>query len=283
MIKYIKYVAALLLVTLVIVLAIFLPSKLARIFDNSMLGVVHKESTVISSENFQHSTLTERERLYIVSMALGNRNVLQSDYIAAIRDKATRTDRDDTVMTFAYVKNTRGPSMSELNADQASEACKNELIEIIRAFPDITDTIDVTDLNLNKCSEQLYSAVYMLDPQKNVPVWQIEYSSAIPPTANDNLPFALMEAYVDAETGKLYGFAFRLKKVDAESFELDALAKVWLDRLGITSFEDITDDNPFAEDANLYNKFATDGMDNTKTVFTVGFYEGVNEVFVRCY
>ena len=283
MIKFYKYATALLLVTAVIALSILMPAKLASFYDNSMLGVKYKDSTAISSEDFQYSSLSERERLYIVSMALSNRNILQSDYAASIREKATRSGRDDTAMTFAYVKNTRGPSADELDANQAVEACITELNEIIKGYPDLKENIDLTELNLNPCSEQLYSAVYMLDPQKNVPVWQIEYSSAIPPTFNDNLPLVLMEAYVDAETGQLYGFAFRLKQADEENFDPEALAKVWLDRLGITSFEDITDDNRFIEDANLYNKFATDGMESTKTVFTVGFYEGVNEVFVRCY
>lgn len=283
MIKLLKYTVTLLLVTAVIALSILLPAKLARFHDNSMLGIVHKESAAISPESFQYSSLSERERLYIVSMSLGNRNIMQSDYAASIREKASRSDRDDTVMTYAYVENTRGPSTDELDANQAVKACKQELTEIIRACTFFKEDIDVTKLNLNPCREQLYSAVYMLDPQKNVPVWQIEYSSAIPPTNNDNLPFALMEAYVDAETGKLYGFAFRLKQVDADNFDPEALCKAWLDRLNITSFEDITDGNPFTEDASLYNKYATDGMDNAKTVFTVGFYEGVNEFFVRCY
>jgi hypothetical protein len=283
MIKFLKYVAALLLVIVVIAFSIFMPATLARYYDNSMFGVVYKDSTVISPESFQYSTLSERERLNIVSMALGNRNIMQSDYAASIREKATRSGRDDTVMTFAYVENTRGPSADELNAEQAIEACKVELTEIIRSCFDLNANFDVTELNLNPCSEKLYSAVYMLEPQKNVPVWQIEYSSAIPPTFNDRLPFVLMEAYVDAETGKLYGFAFRLEQADTEDFEPDALAKAWLDRLSIASFEDITDDKLFTENASLYKKFAIDGMDSAKTVFTVGFYEGVNEFFVRCY
>jgi hypothetical protein len=283
MIKFLKYVAALLLVIVVIAFSIFMPATLARYYDNSMFGVVYKDSTVISPESFQYSTLSECERLNIVSMALGNRNIMQSDYAASIREKATRSGRDDTVMTFAYVENTRGPSADELNAEQAIEACKVELTEIIQSCFDLNANFDVTELNLNPCSEKLYSAVYMLEPQKNVPVWQIEYSSAIPPTFNDRLPFVLMEAYVDAETGKLYGFAFRLEQADTEDFEPDALAKAWLDRLSIASFEDITDDKLFTENASLYKKFAIDGMDSAKTVFTVGFYEGVNEFFVRCY
>lgn len=278
-----KYAAVLVLVTAVIILSILTPAQLARFFDNTMLGVVHEDSTPISLESFQYSSLSDRERLYIVSMALGNRNILQSDYAASIREKAIRSERDDSVMSFTYVENNRGSSADELDANQAVEACKTELTEIISACPNLKDTIDVIDWNLNPCKAQLYSAVYMLDPQKNVPVWQIEYSSAVPPNSNDDLPFALMEAYVDAETGKLYGFAIRLKQVDTEKFEPDDLANAWLGRLGIASFEDITDDNPFTEDASLYNKFATDGMDSAKTVFTVGVYEGVNEVFVRCY
>lgn len=51
-------------------------------------------------------------------MALGNRNIL----IASIREKATRYGRNDSVMTFAYVKNNRGPSADELDANQATEA-----------------------------------------------------------------------------------------------------------------------------------------------------------------
>ncbi len=278
-----KYAVVLLLVTLVIALSIFMPARLARFRDNSMMGVVHRENNAISPESFQYSSLSEQERLYIVSMALGNRNILQSDYAASLREKAIRSGRGDTVMSFAYVKNNRGAYADELDVNQAAEACKTELAEIIGACAGLKEIRNVQDLILNPCSGQLYSAVYMLDPQKNVPVWQIEYSTAVPPVSDDNLPFALMEAYVDAETGKLYGFAFRLKQLEGDNFEPDALAKAWLDRLGITNFEDITEDNPFTENASRYNKFATDGMDSTKTVFTVGFYEGVNEVFVRCY
>jgi len=276
-----KYAVVLLLVTLVIALSIFMPARLARFRDNSMMGVVHRENNAISPESFQYSSLSEQERLYIVSMALGNRNILQSDYAASLREKAIRSGRGDTVMSFAYVKNNRGAYADELDVNQAVEACKTELAEIIGACAGLKEIRNVQDLILNPCSGQLYSAVYMLDPQKNVPVWQIEYSTAVPPVSD--LPFALMEAYVDAETGKLYGFAFRLKQLEGDNFEPDALAKAWLVRLGITNFEDITDDNPFTENASRYNKFATDGMDSTKTVFTVGFYEGVNEVFVRCY
>ncbi len=281
MIKHLKYAVSLLLVTAVIALSILMPAKLARLSDKSILGAVYKENIVISPESFQYSSLSDRERLYIVSQALGNRNILQSDYAASIREKATRSDRDDSVMSFAYVENNRGPSVGELDADQAMEACITELTKIIRDYLKLN--IDVTNSSLNPCSQQLYSAVYMLDPQKNVPVWQIDYSSSTPPTFSENSPFRLMEAYVDAETGKLYGFAFRLEQADSEKFDPDAYAMAWLDRLGLTSFEDITEDNPFTEDASLYTKFATDGMDSAKTVFTVGFYEGVNEVFVRCY
>ncbi|WP_349671885.1 hypothetical protein [Lacrimispora sp.] len=278
-----KYAVVLLLVTVVIALSIFMPARLARFRDNSMMGVVHRENNAISPESFQYSSLSEQERLYIVSMALGNRNILQSDYAAALREKAIRSGRGDTVMSFAYVKNNRGAYGDELDVNQAAEACKTELNEIIGACTGLKENRSLQDLNLNPYSGQLYSAVYMLDPQKNVPVWQIEYSTAVPPVPDDNSPFALMEAYVDAETGKLYGFAFRLKQLEGENFEPDTLAKAWLERLGITNFEDITDDDPITENASRYKKFATDGMDSTKTVFMVGYYEGVNEVFVRCY
>jgi len=53
-------------------------------------------------------------------------------------------------------------------------------------------------------------------------------------------------------------------------------------RLLISDCSDITQSNPLTEAATQYKKFATDGPDQKKTVFTAGYYQGVNEYFVNC-
>ena len=265
-----KYSVVVITVTLVIALSVLVPSELARLQDQSVLDTVRKADVDNLPESFRYS-LTASERMYILSMALNNRNILQSDYAAALREKAIRTNRDDTTVSFAYVENKRGKASDEVDAELAMQICESELAALLKEGLEI-EGFQIT----NPCRQTLYSAVDMLEPQKNVSVWQLEYDGAKPPV---DKPFSLMEAYIDAETGALYGFSFRMK--DQVDFETDALAKAWISRLSIADFGDITENNPLTETASRYKKFATEGMDNQKTVFTVGFYEGVNEVFVR--
>ena len=265
-----KYSAAVIAVTSVIALSVLVPSELARMRDQSVLDKVRKADMDSLPERFRYS-LTTSERLYILSMALNNRNILQSDYAAALREKAIRANRDDTVVSFAYVENKRGKASNEIDAERAMEICELVLAALFE------EGFGAEGFQImNPCRQTLYSAVDMLEPQKNMSVWQLEYDGALPPAGEQ---FSLMEAYIDAETGALYGFSFRMKApVD---FDMDALAEAWAGRLGIADFDDITENNPLTETASRYKKFATKGMDNQKTIFTVGFYEGVNEVFVR--
>jgi len=270
--SFLKYTASAAPVAAVIMLSIFMPAKLSQFYNSSILDTVQTEAEDISPESFRYS-LTAPERLYIISMALNNRNILESDYAASLREKAIRTNGDDSAASFAYVENGRGPAQGEMDAQNAMNCCVSELSGIVRdAFG-----IDGFTVN-NPCRQTLYSAVDMLDPQKNVSVWQIDYAGAIPPAGS---PFSLMEAYVDAETGKIYSFAFRMDQ--APGFDAGKLAKAWLGRLNITGYGDITENNPAPETSEQYKRFATDGLDQKKTIFTAGFYKGINEVFVECY
>jgi len=268
----VKHALAAVLAAAVILISVFLPAKLSQISDNSLLGTVQQESGDNSPESFRY-TLTTPERLYILSMALSNRNMLQSDYAASLREKAIRTNADDTAATFAYVENGNGPAQGEMSAESAMRACAAELSAILK------DGLGISNFAIsNPCKQTLYSAVDILEPQKNVSVWQIDYSASLPPAGS---PYALMEAYVDAETGKVYSFSFRA--ADPADFDPDGLAKAWLGRLGVTEYDDITQSSPLAEAAQQYKKYATGGMDQEKTVFTVGYYEGINEYYVNCY
>lgn len=265
-----KYGVATILVAALILLSIFLPAKLSQVSDRSLLDVIKTEEGNNSPESFRYS-LTTPERLYILSMALGNRDILQSDYAASLREKAIRTNRKDTVVSYAYVENVRGLAPEEMNGVSAQEVCNSGLGVIVK------EGLGIDDFRItNSCRQTLYSAVDILEPQKNVSVWHLEYSAAVPPAGE---PFALMEAYVDAETGKIYGFAFRGEPL--VDFDADQLARAWLKQLEITDLGDITENNPLTETATQYKKFATEGMNLEKTVFTVGFYEGINEVFIK--
>ena len=267
-----KYSAAVTLAALIILISVFIPEKWSDLSNNTILDTVKTEDADESPESL-HYSLTTPERLYIVSMALNNRNILQSDYAASLREKAIRTNGDDSAASFAYVKNGRGPAQGEIDAGEAMLSCNRELSAIVE------EILGITGYSANNpCRQTLFSAVDMLDPQKNVSVWQIEYDSTLPPAGSD---FSLMEAYVDAETGKVYSFAFRMNH--SMDFNADKLAKAWLGRLSITDMGDLTENTPLTDAGKQYKRYATDGMDQKKTVFFAGYYAGINEVFVNCY
>jgi len=67
-----KYAAAAVSATAVIVLSILMPAKVSQIYDNAKLDTIQKEDASDSPESFRYS-LTAPERLYIISMALNNR------------------------------------------------------------------------------------------------------------------------------------------------------------------------------------------------------------------
>ena len=267
-----KNAAAAAAVAAVILASVFLPARLSAISDRSLLDTVQKETGDNSPESFGFS-LSAPERLYILSKALGSRNILQSDYAASLREKAMRASADAGSASYAYVENGYGPAQDEMSAEGAMRSCEAELAAIAR------DGLGVDGFRIsNPCGQTLYSAVDMLEPRKNVSVWQIEYDGGLPPPG---APFALMEAYVDAGTGKVYGFAFRAAEL--ADFDAERLARAWLGRLGIAGFTDITENGPLPEAEDRRQKFATDGMDQEKTVFEAGFYAGVNEYYVSCY
>ncbi|MCL2351041.1 MAG: hypothetical protein FWC55_00765, partial [Firmicutes bacterium] len=84
-----KNAAAAAAVAAVILASVFLPARLSAISDRSLLDTVQKETGDNSPESFGFS-LSAPERLYILSKALGSRNILQSDYAASLREKAMR-------------------------------------------------------------------------------------------------------------------------------------------------------------------------------------------------
>lgn len=253
-----------LIVVLIILLSIFLPAKLSQINDSAFINVIHKQEQATFPESYQYS-LNIKDKLYILSMALSTRNILESDYAASLREKAIRTKRDNTVASFAYVEN----NIEQSDMQNAIDIC-NKKLKII-----LEDGLDIKNFDVNnKCNATLYTAVDILNPQRYVTVWQIEYDSFLPTndSINDSL---LMEAYIDSKTGDLYSFAIRTK--DPVEFDAKSLATAWAKQLDIINFDDITD---IANTTKQHKKYSAEGMNREKIVFSVGYHEGVNEIFV---
>jgi len=251
----------------IITLATFGPSMLAKYNDANVLNRVGSEAAIGLAEGFRYS-LNANERIYILSMALKNQVAPQTDYAALTRGRL------DTSSSFAYTENRRGPSPGEMSYEEALKACNRALAELQRidVIPDCR-----FDPENNAYDIHLYTAVDISDPQKNISVWQIVYASSRPMAEYRG---ALLEAWLDAETGALYGFSLRADN-PPDAFEPDALANAWRQAANLTEAQLLEQNNPLPETTPHYKKYILEGLDSDSTVVTVGYYEGINEIFVR--
>ena len=266
--KILPWVLMVITTAVIITLATFGPSMLAKYNDANVLNRVETESAVGPAEGFRYS-LNANERIYILSMALKNQVAPQTDYAALTRGRLT-----DTSSSFAYTENQRGPSPGEMSYDEALKACNRALAELQRldVIPDCR-----FDPENNAYDVRLYTAVDISDPQKNISVWQIVYAPSRPISEYRG---ALLEAWLDAETGALYGFSLRADN-PPDAFEPDALADAWCRTADLTEAQLLEQNNPLLETTPHHKKYILEGLDYDNTVVTVGYYEGINEIFVR--
>lgn len=270
--KISEYILIVIFVGSVIMLAMLAPSMLSKYTDAKILDSVRVESNDVSAGGYRYS-LTPNERLYILFMAVNNQTPPQSDYAASLKEKASAAGNDSSA-SYAYIANYRGPSEKELSREKAMEACGDELA-LMREL----GVIPYCDYETGgvKYDAELYSAVDMLEPEKNVSVWQIGYSKGQQLSMLTN---SLLDAYIDAETGKIYGLSLRSRQID-DNFDADKIIAAWCGYLGLEMPEAVTDDNPLMETTPYYKKYSVNGIGDGKTTVTVGFYEGINEFFIR--
>ena len=66
-----------------------------------------------------------------------------------------------------------------------------------------------------------------------------------------------------------------------EEIDADAVVQAWADHMGLGSPEPYESDNPLLETTPYFKKYVFPGMGEGRTIVTVGFYEGINELFLK--
>ena len=123
----------------------------------------------------------------------------------------------------------------------------------------------------------LYSAIDVLEPRNNVAVWKVSFSMN---KRNVDRSNRLIDAYLDADDGKIYEFYARTDRT-WEDIDADEMMEKWSGYMGLESPEPYETDNPLSEATPYYKKYVFSGMDGERTIVTIGFYEGINELFLK--
>lgn len=269
--KYILNLALLALTVTVVILSIWGPEALAVYKDRDVLNRVRTQEEETGGEGYRYQ-LSANEKLYILSQCLNSQSVPGTDLSTQTRE--TESIYQELTGTYAFVVNHNGPSGQEITDEEIYETA-NEGIAVLKELGILSD--EIKEVKSNSYEATLYSAIDVPEPRNNVAVWKLSLLGSL---QNANKENRLIDAYIDADDGKIYEFYVR-SQLKWEEINPDVLIEKWSSYMGLTAPEAYENDNPLLETTPYYKKYVFSGSGGDRTVVTVGFYDGINELFLK--
>ncbi len=271
--KSILNISFLLFVILTVIISVWGPEALATYQDRLILGRSYELATENTDEGYLY-TLSNNDKLYILSESLSSQVLPESDLSALTGSQVPDPDYQELGGSYAFVVNRRGPSGREITDDQIFETCNREIAALkeLGILPD-----EVREVDRHSYDTLLYSAIDILEPRNSVAVWKINLSDS---QSNYNRQNRVLDLYIDADSGKIYEFYVRteLKWGDLNP---DEIIEKWQEYMGLRPSVPYETENPLLETTPYFKKYMFSGAGEEKTVVTIGFYEGINELFLK--
>lgn len=269
----VKNVGVLLAVLIVIAGSIWGPEALSRWRDSRVLGEIHTQEVEEGAEGYRY-TLSSNERLFLLAECLNSQNALENERSALLDNGAEELSYQAAGGAYAFVVNHQGPSGSEITKEEIYDVCNRELdtFKELKILPDSVRNVEKTAYEAT-----LYSAIDVLEPRNNIAVWKVSLSDS---QKNADKSNRLIDAYIDADSGRIYEFYVR-SSYEWAQIDPDKIVEDWREYLGLGGPEEYANDNPLTEMTPYYKKYVFEGMEEENTVVTVGFYEGIKELFIK--
>ncbi len=268
-----RYFAVFLAVVLVIAVSIWGPEALAKYKDKGILNEPHIELVMEAGEGYRYQ-MNANEKLYILSRCLGSQALSESENSLTFYAGNASLGYEDLEGSYAFVRKYNGPSGNEITDGQIYAAC-NEGLAMLKELNILPG--DVRDVNAASYNATLYSAIDVLEPRNNVAVWKMELSNSQKNADKEN---RLIDAYIDADDGKIYEFYARTSLLWGD-IDTDAIIEAWGNYMGLDTPAAYESDNPLLETTPYFKKYVFSGMGDDRTIVTVGYYEGINEIFLK--
>lgn len=256
----------------VLVFALWGPEALAKYKDRGLLNRITVEPVENESEGYRYS-MSSNEKLYLLSKCLDNQVLPESELSAAAKEE-TDVDYEELTGTYAFVVNYQGPSDKEITEEEIFDVCNRELEELHRlgVIPE-----SVREVSAEAYTAVLYSAIDVLEPRNNLAVWKVSLSTDV---QNADKANRMIDVYIDADTGKIYEFYVRTEGT-WEELQPEEIVHAWGDYLGLTGLQPYETVNPLYEGTDHIVKYAVPATEDGSTAVTLGFYEGINELFLK--
>lgn len=256
---------------LVVFFSIWGPEALARYKDKGVLDQIHVQQEEGEGEGYRYR-LSRNEKLFILSQCLNAQTLPESEQSALIRE--TGNGYQEMAGTYAFVVNRKGPSGSEITDEEIYAACSRGIEELteLGILPE-----GIRQVQASAYDATLYSAIDVPEPRNNVAVWKMSLSNS---QINADKENRLLDAYIDADDGKIYEFYVRTP-LRWEEIDTDGMIQRWSEYMGLEEPREYETDNPLLETTPYYKKYAFDGAGDERTIVTIGFYDGINELFLK--
>lgn len=268
-----RYLAVFLAVVIVIAVSIWGPEALAKYKDKGILNEPHIELVMEAGEGYRYQ-MNANEKLYILSRCLGSQVLSESENAVTFYAGNANLGYEDLEGSYAFVRKYNGPSGNEITDEQIYAACNEGLamLKELNILPEEVREVDAASYNAT-----LYSAIDVLEPRNNVAVWKMELSNSQRNADKEN---RLIDAYIDADDGKIYEFYARTS-LQWGDIDTDAIIEAWGNYMGLGVPAAYESDNPLLETTPYFKKYVFSGMGDGRTIVTVGYYEGINEIFLK--
>ncbi len=263
------------LAVLITGLAVWGPEKLARYRDRQILDRIRSQAAETGTAGYRYA-LSSNDKLYILSKCLNNQILPESDQNAMTRPEENRNlDYQELTGTYAMVVNRKDANGQEVKEEDGIELCNQGIQELkeIGILPE-----SVRELTEWSYSAVLYSAIDVPEPRNNVLVWKISLDTGKETADRSG---RILDVCMDADTGRIYEFYVRTDLSGWQEVDPDAIIKAWAAYMGLEEPAEYQEANPLSETTPYFKKYTFSGMESGVTVVTVGFYEGINELFLK--
>lgn len=267
----------------VFIFAIWGPEAVAKYQERNLLNQIRVETVESASEGYRYS-MNSNEKLYLLSRCLNNRVVPESEFSALTRVEDTEIDYEELTGTYAFVLNHQGPSDKEVTEAEIYEVCNRELLRLqkLGVIPEIP-----REVSADSYTAVLYSAIDVLEPRNNVAVWKVSLSTNV---QNADKAGRMIDAYIDAGTGRIYEFYVRTE-AKWDTMQPDSIIRAWSEYLGLYDLAKSETEGTLSETTRNIEKYmvpetaggnaSEQGNAVDHTIVTLGFYEGINELFLK--
>lgn len=255
-------------------LAVWAPEAIAEYRDNNILNQINAQDAETGTEGYRYS-LGSNEKLFILSKCLNNQILPESEQSAMTKEDNVSLDYQELTGTYALVANRKDSSGQEIVGSQGIELC-DRAVDEMKGLGIIPES--VKSVSEKAYTAVMYSAIDVPEPRNNVLVWKISLDTGKQTADRSN---RLLDAYIDADTGKIYEFYVRINVSAWEDVDSDGIITAWAEYMGLEEPREYESTNPLSETTPYFKKYVFTGMEDENTIVTVGFYEGINELFLK--